>query len=255
MDLEATIEALWEATRQGIYYPPEWRGKLSLEEGYRVQLGLLERSLKLGETQSGWKVGLTAEDIRQQLGFHEPVFGFLLKSTHRRTGTVLAFDELLAPCFENELCVTLDRPLQGPGVITDDARAAIATVAPALEIVERRGDFAADPPLGMADNVQQKWYVTGPAVPVGEHLPPLSEVAAEIFINGESVAEAMGSAVLGDPAASVAWLANKLAEFDRRIEPGMHIMTGSLTRQFPIAQGDLIEARFEPIGTVTAEFT
>jgi 2-keto-4-pentenoate hydratase len=31
-------------------------------------------------------------------------------------------------------------------------------------------------------------------------------------------------------------------------------MTGSFTRQFPIAQGDLIEARFDPFGTVTVEF-
>ena len=62
-----------------------------------------------------------------------------------------------------------------------------------------------------------------------------------------------GQAVLGGPAASVAWLANRLADFGQRLEQGSKIMTGSFTRQYPIAQGDLIEARFDPFGPVTLE--
>ena len=48
----------------------------------------------------------------------------------------------------------------------------------------------------------------------------------------------------------VIWFPNN----HRELEAGTRIMSGSFTKQFPIAQGDLIEARFEPFGTVSAEF-
>jgi 2-keto-4-pentenoate hydratase len=40
------------------------------------------------------------------------------------------------------------------------------------------------------------------------------------------------------PYNSVAWLASKLAQFGERISAGDYIMSGSFTRQFPLAQGD-----------------
>jgi 2-keto-4-pentenoate hydratase len=254
MGVREATKAIWNATQQGIYYPAEWKGKLTVEEGYRVQLAILDRHLKGGERQAGWKVGLTAEAIRRQLGYHEPIMGFLLESAAKPSGVVLGAQELVAPSFENELCVTLAQPLQGPGVTVERARQAIGAVAPALEIIERRGDFAADPALAMADNVQQKYFVTGTPVAYSPQALELRQVASAVFMNGQQVGGATGEAVLGDPAASLAWLANRLAEFGRRIEAGMRVMTGSFTRQFPIANGDRIEVRFDPIGTVSAEF-
>ena len=59
---------------------------------------------------------------------------------------------------------------------------------------------------------------------------------------------------MGDPAASVAWLANKLSQFGRSLETGMRIMSGSFVRMFPLQPGDRIEARFDPVGIVTARF-
>jgi hypothetical protein len=56
----------------------------------------------------------------------------------------------------------------------------------------------------------------------------------------------------GHPYKSVAWLASKLAQFGERISAGDYIMIGSFTRQFPLAQGDRIEAMFDGIGAVTA---
>jgi 2-keto-4-pentenoate hydratase len=252
-ELQAAVEALWECREQGIYYPPEWKGKLNTEAGYRIQLGILAKYLKAGERHKGWKVGLTAKAIQEQVKFHEPVFGFLLESGWLRSRAKIVFEDLVAPSFESELCVTLGQTLKGPDVTPRQARAAIIAVAPSIEVVEKRGDFAADPPLSMADNVQQKYFVTGAET---RPLPAGLELGAsrvEILINGELVDRAEGTEVLGDPAASVAWLANKLAEFGRRLEAGMMVMTGSFTKQYPLTQGDLIEARFHPFGPVILE--
>ena len=254
MNLQEAIDSIWECKQQGIYHPPEWRGKLGIDEGYRVQLGILAKQIKGNERHVGWKVGLTAKAIQDQLDYHERVFGYLLESGMLASGAVVDYDDLVAPSFESELCVTLGRTLHGPKVTPEQARAAIIAVAPSVELVERRGDFTGDLPLALADNAQQRYFVIGP---VTEPLPPQVDLAGsrvEIFINGESVDRAAGSEVMGGPAGSIAWLANRLADFGQRLEAGMRIMTGSFTRQHPIAKGDLIEARFEPYGAVVVEF-
>lgn len=253
MDIETVVDSLWSAAQRGIYYPAEWKGKLTTRDAYRVQLGILGRHLARGEVQAGWKVGLTAKAMQVQQGVHEPVLGFLLESGHRPSGAVFPFAELIQPGFENELCLTIGTTLQGPGVTGEQARAAIVGVAPAFEIIERRGDFAADLNLSLADNSQQKAFVTGPSMPV----PPgrrLTDTSVEVFVNGQRMERAVGSEATGDPVAAVAWLANKLADFGARIEAGARIMSGSLTKQYLLSRGDRIEARFEPYGAVRAEF-
>jgi 2-keto-4-pentenoate hydratase len=254
MNLEAVEEAIWNAAQRGIYYPAEWRGKLSLDDGYRVQLAHLTRRLGAGERQAGWKVGLTAPAIQHQFGVHEPVFGFLLDSGARSSGVVFRYDELIRPGFENELCLTVRTTLRGPGVTLEAARDAIGAVAPALEIVETRGDLSGELALALADNAQQKAFVTGRTTARPSAGFDLGAATVEVFVNGRSLERADGTAVLGDPAAAVAWLANKLAEFGWGLEAGMRVMSGSFTRQYPLAAGDWVEARFEPFGVVEAEF-
>ncbi|HUF91642.1 MAG TPA: fumarylacetoacetate hydrolase family protein [Candidatus Limnocylindria bacterium] len=247
------VEAFWQAARRGVYGPPEWKGRLGREEAYGVQLGMLERYVRAGDRHAGWKVGLTAKAMQAQQGVHEPVFGFLLASGERPSGTRFGFADLIRPGFENELCLTVGRTLRGPGITTEQAAAALSGMAPALEIIERRGDFAGDLNLALADNAQQKAFVTGAATPV----PPgfdLAAVSVDIIVNGAHAERAMGSEVLGTPAASVAWLANKLAEFDRALEAGMRVMSGSFTRQYELTAGDRIQARFTPVGAVLADF-
>jgi 2-keto-4-pentenoate hydratase len=73
-----------------------------------------------------------------------------------------------------------------------------------------------------------------------------------VRINGAEVAAATGDAVLGHPYNAVAWLASKLAQFGERVRAGDYIMSGSFTRQFPLARGDRIEAVFDGIGPVAA---
>ena len=225
---------------------------MTLDQAYRAQLELLARYERAGERQAGWKVGLTARAMQAQQGVYEPVFGFLLASGNRPSGAVFDFAGLIRPGFENELCLTLGAPLAGPGVTLEQARAAVSHVAPALEIIEKRGEFGADLALSLADNAQQKAFVTGTAVPLGALDP--AEVTLELAVNGAVQERARGAEVLGTPLASIAWLADKLAEFGRRLEPGMRVMSGSFTRQYDLHRGDVVEARFEPLGRVTAEF-
>ena len=116
MDIEAVTESMWQHTLRRSYFPAEWKGRLTIEQAYRVQLGLLDRWIARGERLAGWKVGLTAPVIQKQFGMHEPVMGFLLESGHRDGGARFRHDDLIQPGFENELCLTVGSRLEGPNV-------------------------------------------------------------------------------------------------------------------------------------------
>jgi 2-keto-4-pentenoate hydratase len=241
---DGLIEAFWQARQQGIYFPPAWFGKLTLEEAYAVQLGLIERRCAAGERQIGWKVGLTAPAIQQQFGFHEPVFGCILDS--KPSGHRFAPADLIAPGFENELCMRLGVDLSGK-ITLQDAAAAIDVVYPSLEIIETRGPFTEQIALALADNAQQKTIILGP--PAALPADPAT-IEARVSINGQLVATGTGDAVLGNPLNSIVWLAGKLGAYGRGLKAGDLVMTGSFTRQFPIAPGDEIETIFSNLGSV-----
>jgi 2-keto-4-pentenoate hydratase len=238
------IEAFWQSRLQGVYFPPAYFGKLTVDQSYRVQLGLIERRRAAGERQIGWKVGLTAPAIQRQFGFHEPVFGCVLDS--KPSGHVFAPTELIAPGFENELCMRLRVDLSGP-IDPDQARAAIDVVYPSLEIIETRGPFTEQIALALADNAQQKTVILGSPMPLPADL---AAIEARVSINGQPVATGTGDAVLGNPLHSIAWLAAKLGAYGRGLKAGEIVMTGSFTRQFPIAPGDTIETTFSGLGAV-----
>lgn len=254
-DARAIAATLWAEWHKGRHMPPEWMGKLSLDEAYQVQLALLDRFEAAGERQAGWKVGLTAAAMRAQWNIHEPCFGFLLRSGHKPSGTAFRFPGIIAPGFENELCLRIGTRLQGPCVTLDQAIAAVSHAAPALEIVEKRGPFSDDIALAMADNAQQYAFVTGAEVPLVPANRDLAASTVQVDINGTVIDRAAGAEVMGGGGfLSVQWLANKLAEFGRALEPGMLVMSGSFTKQYPIARGDRIESRFTPFGSVSASF-
>lgn len=253
IDIDQVAQSLLNHSRRGMFYPEEWHGKLSLEEAYRVNLAITETKIANGERQAGWKVGVTAKAMQVQQGVHEPVFGVLFESGRRQSGVTFAMSDLIRPAFENELCVCMDRTLTGPGVTVADVRRAIHHIQPALEIVERRGDFK-DLPLAMADNAQQKAFVVGAAVPAGALPSSLGDSWVEVRIDEVLQERASGKEVMGDPAASVAWLANKLAQFGRSLEAGMVVMSGSFTKQYPLEGPARIESRFDHFGPVSAIF-
>lgn len=251
--LPAVVEEFWSARQRGVYFPAAWKDRLDVDDAYRVQLAMVARRCTGGITQVGWKVGLTAKAIQQQFGVHEPVFGCLLSEGQISSGHVFRHGELIAPGFENEVCVVLGHDLAGARLSVADVARAVDRCHPALEIIETRGDFTDQLPLALADNAQQKFFVLGPPAPLTPDLD-LSAIGARVVVNGAHVGSGRGEAVLGHPLQSVAWLAGKLAAFGRGLRAGDHVMTGSFTRQFPIARGDHIRTEFDRVGAVEATF-
>lgn len=236
------------AQRGGTEFPSELSAIMNMDDAYAVQFALLELRQQSGEKPVGWKVGLTAKAMQQQQGMHEPVLGHLMQAGHLQSPAELAFDGMVEPGFENELCLRIKSELSGPDISFDAAAAAIDAVAPAIEIIEKRGLRKDGLPLAMAGNAQQRAFVTGNFVPYSLH-QDLAAVSVTVTVNGDVKETAFGAEVLGNPINSVVWLAAKLTEFGLQLHPGDLIMSGSFTKQYDFAKGDQVAVEFSDFGS------
>ena len=55
---------------------------------------------------------------------------------------------------------------------------------------------------------------------------------------------------MGHPAASVAWLANRLAQRGEHLPAGSLVFSGGLTASVPIRPRHAVTAEFEDLGTI-----
>ncbi len=156
-----------------------------------------------------------------------------------------------------EIAFVLGAELTGPGVLPVDVIRATEFVLPAIEIVDFRVELG--PGFGILDTIADL-AACGAAV-LGANPRRLDQidirrVRGTLSRNGTVEQEGEASAVLGNPVTAVAWLANKLAEFDIAFAPGDVILTGSFVRAVPVSAGDEIVCEFDHgLGRVAISFT
>ncbi len=177
----------------------------------------------------GYKVGLTSQAMQRQCGLDAPVSGIITAANVRPSPATLALGDFVGLGVEIEIAVRLGRDV-APG---DDIAAAVDAVAPAMEIVDNRNcDYATLDGLSfIADNGWHEAIVLGSWRSVW---PELADVRAALSDGGAEIASGLGSAALGHPFASVAWLADNLARHSGHLRAGDIVMTGNLIKgQFP----------------------
>jgi 2-oxo-3-hexenedioate decarboxylase/2-keto-4-pentenoate hydratase len=163
----------------------------------------------------------------------------------------VATSRFCAPRVEPEVAFLLRSTLRGPGVTVGDVHRATEAVAVALEIVDSRiADWKLTLPDTVADNASSGAVVLGDWVPFNDDLD-LAGARAGLRLNGTEIETGLGSAVLGDPAAAVAWLANALAPYGSEIRPGQFVMSGSFTSAAFIHPGCAAATTISGLGTVS----
>ena len=228
---------------------------MDVADAYAIQQVNLARRLAGGRTLIGHKIGLTSKPMQTLLGVDEPDFGYILDDMVVPDGASVARDRFCAPRVEPEVAFLLGKPLRGPGITVADVRAATEAVAVALEIVDSRiADWTLTLPDTVADNASSGAVTLGAWVPYTEGVV-LAAARACLQLNGIEIDSGLGSAVLGDPAAAVAWLANALAPFGTDIVAGQFIMSGSFTTAAFVHPGDHASATISGLGTVALTFT
>jgi len=227
---------------------------LDVAGAYAIQQVNLTRRIAEGHILVGHKIGLTSEPMQTLLGVDDPDFGYILDDMVLGNGSTAPAARFCAPRVEPEVAFLLREPLCGPGVTVDDVRAATEAVAVALEIVDSRiADWKLTLPDTVADNASSGAVVLGDWVPYDGL--DLVNARASLRLNGTEIDSGVGSAVMGDPAVAVAWLANALAPFGTEILPGQFVMSGSFTSAAFVHSGYHAATIISGLGTVSLTFT
>jgi 2-keto-4-pentenoate hydratase len=254
--LQGAADALWQAdqSKEPIAPLTETWPDIDVVDAYEIQLANIARRLEAGALVRGHKVGLSAKAMQEMLGVHEPDYGHLLDDMFCYEHDVVSMSRFCRPRAEIEVAFVLGRPLVGPGVTVADVVRATDYVLPSIEIVDSRvRDWKIKIQDTIADNASSAALVLG-ARPTRLHDVDPALIGAVLRKNGEIVETGCSGAVLGNPVIAVAWLANKLAQFDVSLEPGHVIMPGSCTRMVPVAAGDVVRADFDGLGHVSVRF-
>lgn len=224
-------------------------------DAYAIQQGIVAARMAAGERLVGWKVGLTSKVMQQMLGVSEPDYAAVLSGWLLDDGAAIPRADLISPRVEAEIGFILRAPLKGPGVTVQDVLDATAAVTPCIEIIDSR---IRDWRIALVDTVADlascaRVVVGRTRIPVGEL--DLRLIGAIVEQNGEVVSTGAGAAVLGHPAAGVAWAANQLGPMGVTLEPGQVVIPGAVHGAVPANQGDTFTATFDRLGPVSVRFT
>lgn len=222
---------------------------LTVDDAYGIQNDIRSLALADGNTLAGHKIGATSEAIRAMFDIDEPDFGFLTDRMLLPDGARIDPDRLISPMIEAEVAFRLGSDLAGDSVTTEDVVATTAEILPVLEILDSRiADWAIRLVDTVADNGSSALVVCGAGIaPAGIDL-----LAERVTLDvGGQVHTANGRAVLGGPAASVAWLARFLARHGERLHAGEVVLAGSWTPAVRLAPGSTVEASFTTLGSVS----
>lgn len=245
---EAELNA-YEVTKITDDYPD-----ITWDEALDVQWEIRRRKEARGNKIVGLKMGLTSMAKMRQMGVETPCYGFLADYFSCPDGAEIKISELIHPKVEAEVAFVTKKELSGPGCHIADVLSATDFIVPAVEIIDSRyKDFKFDLKSVIADNSSSSRFVTGGRMLPVEDLD-LKTIGVVMEINGEIVELGAGAAILGHPAASIAMLANMLAERGEVIPAGTFIMAGAITAAVAVKAGDNVTVRYQDLGTVSMRF-
>jgi 2-keto-4-pentenoate hydratase len=253
--LAARLDRAWE-DRVPVRPLSETDGLDTAERAYQVQRHWTELRESRGERVIGAKIGLTSRAMQEQMGVSTPDFGSLWESRcypARRGKAELPAEQFVQPRTEGEIAFLLGRPLAGAHVTAPHVLAATAALAVAVEVVDSRiQDWRITLADTIADNASYGALSLGPWSRAMRE-QDLRTVGMVLSHQGLPAVEGTGSAALGHPARSVAWLVRTLAGFGVGLRAGDVVLSGSLGRSVPSRRGDVlvVEMSGQPPLTVT----
>lgn len=244
-------DGLWTAYETGNPLPIELFVDLGYEDALAVQAEILRRRLERGDTQIGWKVGLTSDRARTLVGIDDRPFGHLMQLLP--TGSVIPADAATGATVEAELCFTVAERIEGPDVDPATVPGRLATVAAGYELNERRAVVGGDIALLVADNLTNWAIVEGGGVAIGE-VADIDATEVVVSCNGEEMFRCVSRDEVDNPYLSIARLAGTLHRHGLAIEPGQKIITGAYCR-FDVEPGQTWTTEYSGLGRVEITYS
>jgi 2-oxo-3-hexenedioate decarboxylase len=224
--------------------------ELDLETAYDLAWRGVQARLAAGERLVGARITLTSKAAQRAMGAAAPVHGFVTSGMIAPYGEPLDLARFTHPLVQPQIGFLLARDVEAPATVAS-VLAATSSVFLAADVLDSRsadhrgrlGDL-------VANNANAGALLLGPRAVAPSDIDDLALVGCVLRVNGAVVATAAGAAVMGHPAASVAWLANQLGQRKEHLPAGWMVFSGGLTEPVPLTAGSTVSVELDGLGAL-----
>ncbi|WP_322096515.1 2-oxo-hept-4-ene-1,7-dioate hydratase [Pelagibius marinus] len=254
-DRQAAADSILRAEETRVVVPQlsKTYPSMTIEDAYDVQRRWAAGRIAKGAKVAGRKIGLTSRAMQMASKMTEPDYGLILDDALFNDGARIPAGTFIKPRLETELAFVMGEDLSGAGCRVHDVMRATEYVTPALEIIDYRTEVPRQIVDTIADNAAFGAIVLGGRI-VKPFEVDVRWIGATLSKNGTIEESGVSAAVMGHPAAGIAWLVNKLAPLGDGLKKGEVVLGGSFTRPVDIASGDVIQADYGPLGAIGVSF-
>lgn len=227
--------------------PDEFSYSLDVHEAYEVQHAGIAIRVARGEVPAGLKMGFTSKAKMRQMGVDSVIAGQLTELMRVADGGSLDLADFVHPRVELEVAFRMSADVDFSDPKCDPADY-IEAVAVAMEAIDSRfAGFGFDLGKVIADNTSAAAFVVGPWL-TWDHRD-LSNLAAELDVNGQPAQVSSTAAILGQPLRALSELCTLAREHGLVLRAGDTVLAGAATEAVPLVEG-AIEGRIAGLGRV-----
>jgi 2-oxo-3-hexenedioate decarboxylase len=224
----------------------------NLEMGYKVQQELVKSKVEAGHKVTAYKMGLTSQAKMKQMKVDTPIYGYIFDYMNVPDKGRIRMEDVIHPKVEAEIAFILGEDIEGADITGEQVMEKTQWILPALEIIDSRYEnFRFQLPDVVADNTSASRVIFGSQLFQPQDFA-VDSIGVSMIINGEIRGSGVSSAVLGNPANSVAMLASMLYEEKKeKIKKGSVILTGGITEAALLKKGDQVITEYDGMGEIS----
>jgi len=248
----AMAKWMWDARARRLPYRnlPDDLKPASLREAYAAQEAYYRLAEPVYGAVCGAKIATTTKVMQELMGIDHPCGGAVFSHTIHYSPAHLHTANFVNVRIESEIALMLgaDLPAAGAPWTRDTVAPAVSAAMPAFELIEdRNADYTKTEAASLiVENCWNGGIVIGAAKAV--YPASLVGIAGRLTIGGQPAGEGFAE----DPCATLAWLANHLAERGRGLKAGMVVITGSVIPTMSIKPGEHAMFSVAGLGEVEA---
>ena len=253
--VDAMARHMWDARRARRNYSniPDALKPGSIAEAYQAQEAYYRLAEPVYGPVAGVKVATTTKVMQQLMGIDHPCGGAIFQRTIHVSPARIAKGDFVNLRVESEIALKLgsDMPASGAPWTAVSVVPHVAGAMPAYELIEdRNAVYTQTNAVSMIiENCWNGGVVIGAPRPIAPK--DIVGVTGRQTLNGKPIGEGKSE----DPFATLAWLANLLAERGRGLTAGMVVITGSLIPTFSIVPGDRCVFTVDGLGEAVMDVT
>lgn len=214
-------------------------------QAYAVTAAACRMRIDRGEKPIGRKIGFTNRGIWDQYNIHAPVWGYMYEHSVALLDTRLTVAPFCEPQIEPEIALWLEKA-PSPGMNERELLGCIGWIAHGFEVVQSVfPGWKFKVPDTIANFGMHGGYRLGPPLAVTADnraalFDSLVTFTVTLFRDGTEIDKGRGSNVLDGPLSALRHLVELLATDpdNPQLSAGEIVTTGTLTRAFPVRDGE-----------------